>query len=182
MGAEKSPVSAFSGAPDNGVSASDSVRAPSGLVLRQVNSTLASMAPRQSWGLSGSCPAETASEDPAYLLSLGFRRQSIKHPGTCTPQMRSNTQGQVGVPQILQHGNQTSLAPGMRTFDPGHQGRGLPQCNALAAPQQPRLLRLFPLLSCQRAHRTGPQYLSILPCPWMDHSTCCSRGQCCPYT
>ena len=103
-------------------------------------------------------------------------------PETRTSPMRRNTQGQVGVPQILQHGNQTSLAPGMRTFDPGHQGRGLPQCNALAAPQQPRLLRLFPLLSCQRAHRTGPQYLSILPCPWMDQSTCCSRGQCCPYT
>ena len=101
----------------------DSGLAPPGLVLRQVNSTLASVALRQSWGLSGSCPAETASEDPAHLLSLGFRRQSIKHPGTCTPQMRSNTQGQVGVPQILQHGKQTSLAPGMRTFDPGHQGR-----------------------------------------------------------
>ena len=78
MGTEKSPASAFSGAPDNGVSASDSVRAPPGLVLRQVNSTLASVAPRQRWGLSGSCPAETASEDPAHLFSLGFRRQSIK--------------------------------------------------------------------------------------------------------
>ena len=75
MGTEKSPVSAFSGAPDNGVSASDRVRAPRGLVLRQVNSTLASVAPRQSWGLSGRCPAETASEDPAHRLSLGFRRQ-----------------------------------------------------------------------------------------------------------
>ena len=35
---------------------------PLGLVLRQVNSTLASVAPRQRWGLSGSCPAETASD------------------------------------------------------------------------------------------------------------------------
>ena len=54
------------------------VRAPPGLVLRQVNSTLASVAPRQRWGLSGSCPAETASQDPAHPFSLGFRRQSIK--------------------------------------------------------------------------------------------------------
>ena len=60
--------------PDNGVSASDSVRVPPGLVLRQVDSTLASVAPRQRWGLSGSCPAETASEDPAHPFSLGFRK------------------------------------------------------------------------------------------------------------
>ena len=78
MGTEKSPVSAFSGAPDNGVSVSDSVRAPLGLVLRQDKSTLASVAPRQRWGLSGSCPAKTASEDPGHPFSMGFRRQSIK--------------------------------------------------------------------------------------------------------
>ena len=71
-------VSAFSGAPDNGVSASESVRIPPGLVLRQFDSTLASVAPRQRWGLSGSCPAETASEDPGHPFSLGFRRQNIK--------------------------------------------------------------------------------------------------------
>ena len=71
-------VSACSGAPDNGVSASESVRVPPGLVLRQFDSTLASVAPRQRWGLSGSCPAETASEDPAHPFSLGFRRQNIK--------------------------------------------------------------------------------------------------------
>ena len=47
-------VSAFSGVLDNGVSASDSVRAHLGLLLRQVNSTLASVALRQTWGLSGS--------------------------------------------------------------------------------------------------------------------------------
>ena len=56
----------------------DSDLAPPGLILRWVNSTPASVALRQSWGLSGSCPAETASEDLAHPLSLGFRRQSIK--------------------------------------------------------------------------------------------------------
>ena len=56
----------------------DSDLAPPGLILRCVNSTPASVAPRQSRGLSGSCPARTASEDPAHLFSLGFRRQSIK--------------------------------------------------------------------------------------------------------
>ena len=182
MGAEKSPVSAFSGAPDNGVSASDSVRAPSGLLLRQVNSTLASGAPRQRWGLSGRCPAETASEDPAHPLSLGFRRQSIKQSWDLHLTDEEQHRGKWEFLRFYNMGTRLPWTPGMRTFDPGHQGRGLPQCNALAAPQQPRLLRLFPLLSCQRAHRTGPQYLSILPCPWMDHSTCCSRGQCCPYT
>ena len=56
----------------------DSGLAPPGLVLRWVSSTPARVAPKQSWGLSGSCPAETASEDPAHPFSLGFRGQSVK--------------------------------------------------------------------------------------------------------
>ena len=182
MGTEKSPVSAFSGAPDNGVSASDSVRAPPGLVLRQVNSTLASVALRQSWGLSGSCPAETASEDPAHPLSLGFRRQSIKQ--SWDPHLTDEEQhtGASGSSLDSPTWEPDFLGPGHENIWQWTSRQGIAQCNALAAPQQPRLLRLFPLLSCQRAHRTGPQYLGILPCPWMDHSTCCSQGQCCPYT
>ena len=61
-----------------GVPASDTSTltdwAPPGLILRQINSTLASVAPKQSRGLSGSYPAETASEDAAHPFSLGFRK------------------------------------------------------------------------------------------------------------
>ena len=81
LGTEK-PLTAFPEAPDDGVPASDTSTltdcAPLGLVLRQANSTLASVAPRQSRGLSGSCPVKTAFEDLADPLSLGFRRQNIK--------------------------------------------------------------------------------------------------------
>ena len=74
------------------------VRAPPGLVLRQVNSTLASVAPRQRLGLSGSCPAETVSEDPAHPFPWASGDRASNSPGTCTSLMRSNTQGQVGDP------------------------------------------------------------------------------------
>ena len=51
----------------------DSDLVPPGLILRWVNSTPARVAPKQSWGLSGSCPAETASEDPAHPRLLGLQ-------------------------------------------------------------------------------------------------------------
>ena len=68
------PEPAFPGAPDDGVPALDSDWAPLGLILRWVNSTLASVTPRQSQGLSGSCHAKTASEDPVHPFSLGIKQ------------------------------------------------------------------------------------------------------------
>ena len=79
--AEKPSVPEFPGAPNNGVPVSDTNTVTVILqtsLLRQANLTPASVAPRQSQGLSGRCPAKTASEDLAHPLSLGFRRQSIK--------------------------------------------------------------------------------------------------------
>ena len=72
------PEPAFPGAPDDGVPALDSDWAPLGLILRGVNSTLASVTPRQSQGLSGSCPAKTASEDPVHPF-LGIKQAWNSH-------------------------------------------------------------------------------------------------------
>ena len=78
--AEKPSVPEFPGALNNGVPVSDT---STPTVILQVSSSdkptsLQRVAPRQSQGLSLSCPAKKASEDLAHPLSLGFRRQSIK--------------------------------------------------------------------------------------------------------
>ena len=174
---QRNPCQHFQGALDDGIPASDTSTltdwAPLGLVLRQVNSTLASVAPRQRWGLSGSCPAETASEDPAHPFSLGFRRQNIKQ--SWDPHLTDEEQhtGAGGRYFDSATWKPDSLGPpGMRTFDPGNQGRGFPQSNALAPPQQPRAPQALssPELSDSPQNRSseseysplsvdGPQYL-----------------------
>ena len=107
--------------------------------MRQINSTLASVAPKQSRGLSGSYPAETASEDAAHPFSLGFRRQNIKQswdPHLTDEEQHTGAGGRYFDSATWKPDSLGS--PGMRTFDPGNQGRGFPQSNAPAPPQQPQ--------------------------------------------
>ena len=155
----------FPEALNNGIPVSDTSTLT---VILQVSSdkptSLQCVSPRQSQGLSLSCPAKTASEDQAHPLSLDSGDRASNSPGTCMSLTRSNTHGQVGESQILQHGNQTHLDPGHENLlTPGTRVGDFPNVTPWLLPNSQRLLRLFPLLSCQRAHRTGPQNLSILP-------------------
>ena len=155
----------------------DSDLVPPGLILRWVNSTPARVAPKQSWGLSGSCPAKTASEDLAHLFSLGFRRQSVKQswgPYLADEEQHSEAGGRTLDSATLDPRHEKSVAPGTKAEE-------FPNITPWAPPHQPGLLRLFPLLSCQRATEQVPRPEYPLQ-PMNVHSTCWSRGQCFPYT